>query len=106
MQGICKLSTPAPAPVHEPRPCVIDDLSQRQMVIQKQEEETPRERNMRHIRSHMVYNDWGLHGFVQMLTYKCLRFGKELHIIDEREQRSSDLSVSPVDSNHDIFITF
>jgi transposase len=28
----------------------------------------------------MVYNDWGLYGFVQMLTYKCLRFGKELPV--------------------------
>jgi putative transposase len=66
------------------RAVVIGDLSQRQMVIQKQEEETPKERNKRRIRNRMVYNDWGLHGFVQMLTYKCLRFGKELHIIDER----------------------
>jgi putative transposase len=27
----------------------------------------------------------GLYSFVQMLTYKCLRFGKELSIIDERD---------------------
>jgi hypothetical protein len=39
----------------------------------------------RQIRNRMVYNDWGLYSFVQMLTYKCLRFGKELHIIDERD---------------------
>jgi len=32
----------------------------------------------------MVYNDWGLYSFVQMLAYKCLRFGKELYIEDER----------------------
>ena len=32
-----------------------------------------------------VYNDWGLYGFVQMLTYKCLLAGKVLEIIDERE---------------------
>ena len=32
-----------------------------------------------------VYNDWGLYGFVQMLTYKCLLAGKELVILDERE---------------------
>ena len=32
-----------------------------------------------------VYNDWGLSGFVQMLTYKCLLAGKELVILDERE---------------------
>ncbi len=33
----------------------------------------------------MVYNDWGLASFVQMLTYKCLLSGKELHIISERD---------------------
>ncbi len=63
---------------------VIGDLSQRQMVIKKQENETPRERRKRQIRNRLVYNDWGLYGFVQMLEYKCLRFGKELHIISER----------------------
>ncbi len=67
------------------RAVVIGDLSQRQMVIKKQEEETPKERNKRRIRNHMVYNDWGLYGFVQMLTYKCLRFGKALYSIDERD---------------------
>ncbi len=67
------------------RAVVIGDLSQRQMVIKKQEEETPKERNKRRIRNRMVYNDWGLYGFVQMLTYKCLRYGKELYIIDERD---------------------
>jgi len=64
---------------------VIGDLSQRQMVIQKQEDETPQERRKRRIRNRMVYNDWGLYSFVQMLAYKCLLFGKELHIIDERD---------------------
>jgi putative transposase len=67
------------------RAVVIGDLSQRQMVIQKQEHETPKERNKRCIRNRMVYNDWGLYSFVQMLVYKCLRFGKELYIIDERD---------------------
>ncbi len=67
------------------RAVVIGDLSQRQMVIKKHEEETPKERRKRHIRNRMVYNDWGLYGFVQMLEYKCLRFGKELHIISERD---------------------
>ncbi len=67
------------------RAVVIGDLSQRQMVIKKQENETPKERRKRQIRNRMVYNDWGLYGFVQMLVYKCLRFGKELHIIDERD---------------------
>jgi hypothetical protein len=32
----------------------------------------------------MVYNDWGLYSFVQMPAYRCLRFGKQLSIIDER----------------------
>ncbi len=67
------------------RAVVIGDLSQRQMVIKKQEDETPKERRKRQIRNRMVYNDWGLYGFVQMLEYKCLRFGKELHIISERD---------------------
>jgi putative transposase len=67
------------------RAVVIGNLSQRQMVIKKQEEETPKERRKRQIRNRMVYNDWGLYGFVQMLAYKCLRFGKELHSIDERD---------------------
>src|SRR6266487_54496 len=61
------------------------DLCKRQMVIKKQEHETPKERNKRRIRNRMVYNDWGLYSFVQMLVYKCLRFGKELSIIDERD---------------------
>jgi putative transposase len=67
------------------RAVVIGDLSQRQMVMNKQEEETRKERRKRQIRNRLVYNDWGLYGFVQMLSYKCLRVGKELHIIDERD---------------------
>jgi putative transposase len=67
------------------RAVVIGDLSQRQMVINKQEDETPKERNKRRIRNRMVYNDWGLYSFMQMLAYKCLRFGKELFIEDERD---------------------
>ena len=67
------------------RAVVIGDLSQRQMVIKKQEEETPKERRKRQIRNRLVYNDWGLYRFVQMLTYKCLHVGKELHIISERD---------------------
>src|SRR5258708_19788328 len=43
-----------------------------------------KERNKRCIRNRMVYNDWGLYSFVQMLAYKCPRFGKQLSIIDER----------------------
>jgi putative transposase len=68
------------------RAVVIGDLSQRQMVRKKhQEQETPQERRKRRIRNRSVYNDWGLYGFVQMLEYKCLLSGKELHIIDERD---------------------
>jgi putative transposase len=67
------------------RAVVIGDHALRQMVIQKQEHETPKDRRKRQIRNRMVYNDWGLYGFVQMLVYKCLRFGKELHLIDERD---------------------
>jgi IS605 OrfB family transposase len=67
------------------RAVVIGDLSQRQMVIDKKEDETHREWKKRRIRNRMVYNDWGLYSFVQMLAYKCLHVGKELHIIDERD---------------------
>ena len=67
------------------RAVVIGDLSQKQMVIKKQEDETPKERDKRRRRNRMVYNDGGLSRFVQMLTYKCLRFGKELYIISERD---------------------
>src|SRR5215470_1938251 len=67
------------------RAVVIGDHAQRQMVIPKKEHETRKERNKRRIRNRMVYNDWGLYGFVQMLTYKCLRFGKALSIISERD---------------------
>jgi putative transposase len=67
------------------RAVVIGDLSQRQMVIKRKEGEARKERRKRQIRNRMVYNDWGLYGFVQMLTYKCLRFGKELILEDERD---------------------
>ena len=67
------------------RAVVIGDLSQRQMVIERHEQETPKERRRRQIRNRLVYNDWGLYRFVQMLTYKCLRVGKELFIISERD---------------------
>jgi putative transposase len=66
---------------------VIGDLSQRQMVRKKKQEEveTPQERKKRHIRNRSVYNDWGLYSFVQMLEYKCLLSGKALYIISERD---------------------
>ncbi len=67
------------------RAVVIGDLSQRQMVMKKRENETPKERAKRHIRNRLVYNDWGLYAFVQMLAYKCLHSGKELKIISESD---------------------
>ncbi len=67
------------------RAVVMGDLSQRQMVMKKHEDKTPKEKRKRQIRNRLVYNDWGLYSFVQMLGYKCLLAGKELHIIDERD---------------------
>ncbi|HET9920827.1 MAG TPA: transposase, partial [Ktedonobacteraceae bacterium] len=64
---------------------VIGDLSQQQMVLKKREKETPKERRKRQIRNRLVYNDWGLSRFVQMLAYKCLHAGKELFVINERD---------------------
>ncbi len=59
------------------RTVVVGDLSQRQMVMKKHAE-----RN-KHL-NRAVFNDWGLYGFVQMLVYKCLLYGKELVFLDER----------------------
>lgn len=59
------------------RTVVIGDLSQRQMVTKQH-----RERNKHLNRS--VFNDWGLYTFVQMLTYKCQLYGKELVLENER----------------------
>ena len=56
---------------------VVGDLSQRQMVMKQHVE-----RNKHLNRS--VFNDWGLYGFVQMLVYKCVLYGKELVFLDER----------------------
>ncbi len=55
------------------------------MVIKKQEQETPKERRKRQIRNRLVYNDWGLYSFEQMVVYQCVRFGKDLHVIDESD---------------------
>jgi len=57
---------------------VIGDLSQRQMVTK---EHATRNKH----RNRAVYNDWGLYTFVQMLAYKCLLYGKELMVLDERD---------------------
>ncbi len=46
----------APVPALEPRSCVIGDPSQRQVVIKKQEHETPEEQRTR---NRIVYNDRG-----------------------------------------------
>ncbi len=56
---------------------VVGDLSQRQMVMKEHAE-----RN-KHL-NRAVFNDWGLYTFIQMLTYKCLLYGKELVFLDER----------------------
>jgi len=60
------------------RTVVIGDLSQRQMVMKEH-----RERN-KHL-NRAVFNDWGLYTFTQMLVYKCMLYGKDLVILDERD---------------------
>ena len=60
------------------RTVVIGDLSQRQMVMKEHAE-----RNK--YKNRAVYNDWGLYGFVQMLRYKCLLYGKDLVFLDEKD---------------------
>src|SRR5260370_32372976 len=67
------------------RAVVIGDLSPRQIVMKKQENETPKERRKRQIRNRLLYNDWSLYSFLQILEYKCLRFGTEQFIIDVRD---------------------
>jgi putative transposase len=59
------------------RTVVIGDLSQRQMVMKEHQEKNKH-------KNRAVFNDWGLYGFVQMLVYKCLLYGKELVFLDER----------------------
>ena len=54
-------------------------------MVLKKRDETPKEKRKRQLRNRLVYNDWGLYSFVQMLTYKCLHVGKELHLISERD---------------------
>jgi hypothetical protein len=58
--------------------------AQQQMVIPKRDDEAPKERTKQHICGRLVYNDRELHGFVQMLTNRYLRFGKKLYLFDER----------------------
>ena len=57
---------------------VVGDLSQRQMVTNKQKERNP-------YLNRAVFNDWGVYSFVQMLVYKCQLSGKDLQIISERD---------------------
>ena len=59
------------------RTVVVGDLSQRQMVMKEHQE-----RNKYLNRA--VFNDWGLYTFLQMLTYKCQLYGKDLQFLDER----------------------
>jgi putative transposase len=59
------------------RTVVVGDLSQRQMVMKEHQE-----RN-KHL-NRAVFNDWGLYTFVQMLSYKCQLYGKDLQFLDER----------------------
>jgi putative transposase len=59
------------------RTVVVGELSQRQMVMK---EHAKRNKYL----NRAVFNDWGLSGFVQMLIYKCLLYGKELMFLDER----------------------
>ncbi|GLV54294.1 transposase [Dictyobacter sp. S3.2.2.5] len=59
------------------RTVVVGDLSQRHMVMKEH-----KERNKRLNR--LVFNDWGLSTFLEMLTYKCQLHGKDLQFVDER----------------------
>jgi len=59
------------------RTVVVGDLSQRQMVTSQHHEKNK-------ACNRAVYNDWGLYTFIEMLTYKCQLYGKELVILDER----------------------
>src|SRR5215475_13993040 len=59
------------------RTVVVGNLSQKQMVTNEH-----KERNKYLNRA--VYNDWCLYTFIQMLKYKCQKYGKDLQIVDER----------------------
>lgn len=59
------------------RTVIVGDLSQRHMVTKQHVE-----RNTSLNRA--LYNEWGLYTFIQMLTYKCDLYGKELVFLDER----------------------
>jgi len=59
------------------RTVVVGDLSQKQMVTNEHKEHNK-------YLNRAVYNDWCLYTFIQMLKYKCQKYGKDLQIIDER----------------------
>ena len=59
------------------RTVVVGDLSQKQMVTNEHKEHNK-------YLNRAVYNDWCFYTFIQMLKYKCQRYGKDLQIIDER----------------------
>ena len=59
------------------RTVMIGDLSQRQMAMKEHRE------RKKHL-NRVVFNDWGLSTFTQMLTYKCQLYGKELVLENER----------------------
>jgi putative transposase len=65
------------------RTVVVGDLSQRQMAMKEHNKQRNKQRNKQLNRA--VFNDWGLYPFVQMLRYKCVLFGKELLVLDERD---------------------
>jgi putative transposase len=56
---------------------VVGDLSQQQMVMNSRHAPNAR-------RNREVGNDWCVYTFVQMLTYKCKLYGKDLQIISEK----------------------
>jgi putative transposase len=70
------------------RTVVIGDLSQQQMVVQqhheREHERKEQAKKKNRFRNRAVFNDWGLYRFVQMLTYKCRFYGKDLYKVDER----------------------
>src|SRR5260370_10511702 len=58
------------------RTVVVGDLSQRQMVTREHHKKN-------RYRNRAAYNGWGLFTFIEMLTYKCQLYGKDLVILNE-----------------------
>lgn len=59
------------------RTVIVGDLSQRQMVMREHQQKNKG-------LNREVFNDWGLYTFIQMLSYKCDLYGKDLVFLDER----------------------